>query len=235
MRHFGWKLAVMVVLGTFAATGRAETINARVVDGPNTNVVEPAAPIPPVAPVPTIPPVASEGVTCQLWGGVGAMSGDVTYEIGGAYYASDGTFGRVNSPLSRLKWPINVLSATVGGSLTMARFWEINGRWSGNLSSDSGKVEDSDWENSYNPRLKTTYSVSDTELNAMTADVGIRCWTLNWVLNRQNDYSVGIGAGWLYQDLRWNANNVDQQDLAAGPYARHTRSSGVVADRKSVV
>jgi outer membrane protease len=233
MRHFGCELAVMIVFGTFAAVGRAETINARVVDGPNTNAVEPAAPIPPMAPIPTIPPAASDRVTLQLWGGVGAMNGDVTYDIGGDYTASDGTFGSVNSPLSRLKWPANVLSATVGGGVTVARFWELTGRWSGNLSSDSGKLEDSDWENPWNPRLKTTYSLSDTDLNAMTVDVGLRCWALNWVLDRQTDYSIGFGAGWLYQDLRWDASNVDQQDLTAGRYAPHTRTAGVVATYKA--
>jgi outer membrane protease len=234
MRHFCWKLAVMIVFGAFAAIARAETINARIVDGPNTNVIEPAAlvpPVAPVAPVPTIPPVAKEGITAQLWGGVGAMGGDVTYEIGGDYTASDGSFGTVNSPLSRLKWPVNVLSATVGGSLTAARFWELNARWSGSISSDAGKLEDSDWELAFNPRLKTTYSESDADLNAMTADVGLRCWALNWVLNPQTDYSVGFGAGWLYQDFRWDASNVDQQDMLS-PYPNRTMTPGLAATYK---
>jgi outer membrane protease len=230
MRNPGWKLAVMIISSALATVGRAETINARVVDGPNTNVVQPAAP------VPMIPPAAmrvndSRRVTCQLWGGLGTMAGDVTYDIGGTYSDATGP-SHTRFPLSRLKWPVDVQSATVGGSLVAARFWELTGRWSGNLSSAAGKLEDSDWEDPYDPRLKTTFSLSDTDFSGMTYDVELRCWALNWVLDRQNDYSIGFGAGWLYQNFSWDAHNVDQWDLT-DPGMDHIGVPGLAGNYKT--
>lgn len=219
----------VLVAGAPTSSTLAETIRARVVDGPNVanvNVVEPAAPMSAV-------PGEDRPISGELWGGLGSIGGDVTYEIGGAYSDSTGS-GHVNSPLSRLKWPVDVLSVTVGGSLNLARFWELTGRWSGSLSSDAGKLEDSDWGNPNNPWVKTTYSLSDTDFDGMTSDIGIRCWALNWVWDRYTSYSIGFGGGWIYQDFRWEASNTDQW-YPADPQLGHDWYPGAVGSYKTKV
>jgi outer membrane protease len=155
--------------------------------------------------------------TGELWGGAGWLSGDVTYQIGyrGEYF-----------PLSELKWPVHVTFGKVGGSLNMDRL-ELLGQVSKNIDEDAGTMEDSDWEDVWNPDLKTTYSESDTDFDGYTADATLRYWLMEKKVKMLKDtkVSLAVGGGYLYQNYRWDAKNVDQwypqnpniaHDLVAG-------------------
>jgi outer membrane protease len=200
-------LAYATVVCTFVAGASA-------LENPAASVVQPSAQF--AAPI--VRTDDNEFVTSELWGGLGELSGNVTYKIGGLYTDATGT-SLVNSPLSELKWPVNIPTATIGGTLHFGRFWEVNGLWTGCLDSNAGNLDDSDWEDPSQPRAVTTYSTSDANLTGFITDVGVRCWALNWMSDRQTIYSIGFGAGWLYQDFNWDASNTDQwypSDPAAG-------------------
>jgi outer membrane protease len=200
----------------------AQTFNVRVTDAPGVNAVEP----------PSAQPAAdNRAVTFELWGGLGAMSGDVTYQIGGLYSDEAGTV-RENFPISELSWPIDVASGTVGCNVNIARYVEIAGQWSGNLSPDAGKSQDSDWEDPQRPGMKTTFSLCDTHFNGYTADIALRCWVLNWVWDPRTGYACGLGVGYMYQDFRWDDDNLDQW-YPANPDLGHDTEFGTVASYKA--
>jgi len=142
----------------------------------------------------------------DIWGGLGAMGGDVTYRIGGTFRSGDiveeGYF-----PLSRLEWPLDAALATFGGN---ARYGEFDARASFfvAISSEGGKVKDSDWE--LGPDALTTYSESDTELDAWQADGSVRMMIPFTTGNSNETVHLGGGVGVLYQDFSWTAKNLHQ-------------------------
>lgn len=227
MKKIGIVVIGFLACAVLAAGVRAETISARVVDGPNVNVVEPV-PEQPAAPMQEASD--TRPVSVELWGGLGALSGDVTYQIGGAFADASGP-GQVNSPLSELKWPLDVMTATVGGTVNIVKFWEVNAQWTAGYSGNAGLLQDSDWEDPAHPSQKTTASLSDTDFDGFSTDVGLRCWALNWVWDAQTGTAIGLGAGWILQDFNWKASNLDQWS-PSDPGAPHEIVPGRVGTYK---
>ena len=164
------------------------------------------------------PSAAPNKLTWDLWGGIEQMGGHVTYQIGqeGVYF-----------PLSELKWPVDVIFGSIGGSLYYGR-WEAYGVFSKNLENDAGKIEDSDWEDDSNPDLKTTYSECDTDFDGYTSDGSIRYWMMDTPIRDLpgTTAALAFGAGFLYQNFSWDAENLDQwypplpdapHDIVPGP------------------
>ncbi|MFO7569100.1 MAG: omptin family outer membrane protease [Smithellaceae bacterium] len=161
-----------------------------------------------------------------LWVSTGHQYGNVTYQIGGRVndYAHglswDQTF-----PTSELTWPLNTVTGQIGAELRLGRRGELRAFYQRNLTGHlGGKVEDSDWLTQ--TMIPDIYSESETDFEGMTLDAGGRFWFLDRRFNGDAFLALGIGAGLMYQNFKWEARNLDQwyptrpewgHDYVAGP------------------
>jgi outer membrane protease len=158
-------------------------------------------------------PAAAGGPTFDLQLGLGLLGGDSTYTIGGAVSDNRGNFDRLWDPISELKWPLDVVLASLGGQAEIGRF-SLLGEISKNVTSDAGLMEDSDWGVYYDlsgrnplfgPSSKDIFSTSSTDLDALIADVRGRCAV--W---RGARFSAALGLGFRYQKFSIVASNLHQ-------------------------
>ena len=165
-------------------------------------------------------PAATFAEGLDLWVGAGRLGGDSTYTIGGSVTDNFGGTGEIHSPLSELKWPLDVWMATVGVGADLGNF-SLSGEVSHSLTSDAGDMEDSDWgifflDSGGNPFFRTDskdiFSTSETDLTALTFDLRARYWAL-----RKEGWSLGVGAGFLYENFDFEASNVNQYSPTAVP------------------
>ena len=158
-----------------------------------------------------------------MWGGIGILSGDVTYQIGGQITSPQpGGSGTAPFPISKLKWPLNVTVATLGKTIPLSNDLEICSIFSKNITTYSGKMQDSDYDTMGSGAL-TTYSQSDADVQAITADTVLRCWLFQEKADNLST-KFGIGGGWFYEQLNWTASNVSQSDLTdpgSPPYVQN--------------
>ena len=117
--------------------------------------------------------------------GIGKLGGDTTYQIGGNYVTPLGS-GQVHFPISELEFPLDVWMVSVEGSKEFAEKWKVSVGVKKNITSDAGKMKDSDWGawylEGYAWAEKDTldiYSESDAELDALIMDINLRYrfWT----------------------------------------------------------
>ena len=150
-------------------------------------------------------------VSAEAYAGFGPMVGDVTYQIGG-HIVVDGRSDNVHFPVSELKWPVNVIMVSVGGSLKLDNRIEVNGQLSKNLTTGADNMQDSDWSDLMHPDRKTVYSESDNEFNGWTADLGARYWFVSLPVRdlRGVTVALAVGGGLLYQKYDWEASNANQ-------------------------
>lgn len=144
----------------------------------------------------------------DVWAGLDALGGDVTYEIGGTV-RQGAIVEKTHFPLSRLEWPLNVAMLSIGGSAEYGDF-DARARVSRNITADSGTMKDSDWEIEGQPNVLTTYSESDADLSATMFDASARYWVAFPTSNEKEFARLGGGIGVLYQDFSWDAKNTDQ-------------------------
>jgi outer membrane protease len=155
----------------------------------------------------------------RVWVGLGYLTGDVTYQIGGKFRAtSDGQIvgGKQNFPLSELKWPLDALMWTVVGELRFFRKGEVRVAFSKNLTARPGKLADTDWEDPTAPAVKTTFGTSDTAFSGYILDLGVRYWLLEKRVNQDFAWALAPGLGLLYQEFSWDGSNLVQADLVTG-------------------
>lgn len=156
----------------------------------------------------------------SIWVGLGPLTGDVTYRIGG--YAQGQAGGRSFElsgpfPWSKLQFPLNTLMFTVGGELRFFQKAEFRIAFSKNLDSKPGKFNDSDWETDrVQPFAKTLYSESDTLFKGYIIDLGLRYWLLEKPLTKDFSFGLAPSASLLYQQFSWDARNLVQDDLVTG-------------------
>lgn len=141
--------------------------------------------------------------------GLGYWDGDVSYDIGKTATWPDGTKERQNWPLSRLEFPLGVAILQGGADFLIHNRLEGFANVYMNLSDPSKQMKDSDWTDDDNPHRKTIYSESDADLKAWGADAGLRYWVYT-PKHKTMEWGVGVGAGYLYQDLDWEMSNLDQ-------------------------
>ncbi len=141
--------------------------------------------------------------------GPGVSSGDVTYEIGRSV-VQDGVVERAPFPISRLEWPIDVLTAEFDAGLRIARRFELRARFAMSLTEDAGTMIDSDWNYPEGNQLLTIYSESDAVLDAWTLDLSARWWAWRQTRPGDQELRLGLGAGWLRQDFAWEARDGTQ-------------------------
>lgn len=155
-------------------------------------------------------PLTGLSAEVDIWAGVGKLSGDTTYAIGGEEYWTD--------PISELVWPLDVWMGSLGISAEFGSFF-VSGEAFTNLTSDSGAMEDSDWgilfvETGGNPRFSPDsldiFSTSDAELDATILDLKAR-----YRLVDTGGISLSAGVGWLYQNFYSEATNLNQYSPSA--------------------
>lgn len=172
--------------------------------------------------VAAVPSVQAEDrlLEFEFSAGPGLSSGDVTYEIGRSV-VQDGVVERTSFPISRLEWPIDVLTAEFDAGLRIARRFELRARFAMSLTEDAGTMIDSDWDYPEGNRLLTIYSESDAVLDAWTLDLSARWWAWRQTRPGDQELRLGLGAGWLRQDFAWEARDGIQ---------RYPAEPGVPAD-----
>ncbi|MEW6658841.1 MAG: omptin family outer membrane protease [Thermodesulfobacteriota bacterium] len=156
----------------------------------------------------------------RVWVGLGYLTGDVTYQIGGKFRGTvndQPTQGKLQFPISELKWPLDMLMWTVGGELRFFKKGELRVAFSKNLTARPGKLGDTDWEESLDqPHDKTTFGTSDTVFSGYVLDLGVRYWLLEKQVNRDFAVALAPGFGLLYQEFSWDGSNLVQADLVTG-------------------
>ncbi len=146
---------------------------------------------------------APEGLRIAV--GVGLMSGETTFDIGGNVALADGTVERLRFPLSKLEYPLDVTMASIAATYDFADRWQVLGSLGKNLTSDSGKTKDSDWGIFFSPNSLDIYSESDTEMDAMLLDFGLR-----YRLRQTRRGSLKVGVGYAWQQFDAKVSNLVQ-------------------------
>lgn len=152
-------------------------------------------------------PAADRPRTWDFDVGVGPMAGHTTYQVGGTVKYSDGSVEEYWFPISELIFPLDVQHMTLDTTLGLGkeRRLQLSLGGSKNLTTDAGKMEDSDWITEWNPRQLDIYSESDAELDALmlSADVLYR-------FLKKRIVSVGAGVGFFYQELNYECSDFVQ-------------------------
>ena len=157
---------------------------------------------------------------------VGYLSGYSLYHItfdapylikdGGTYSGYYTINGRLGTGESELEFPLDSYIGGVSASLGEEGVWSIDLSFAKNLTKDTGKMKDSDWEPVYvlssGQRIqeKTIYSESDTEMNALFFDLIGKYYFLSEVTASDAKGSVGVIGGYRYQNLSFDISNVNQ-------------------------
>ena len=113
--------------------------------------------------------------------GIGKLSGDTTYQIGGTVVDSSGSY-ELHFPISELEFPLDVNMISVEGSVE-ADIWKLSLCVQKEITDDSGDMKDSDWITPSDPSRLDIYSTSDAELDALILDINFRgrfYKTSNW-------------------------------------------------------
>lgn len=163
----------------------------------------------------SLPLQASEGFSNgSFWVGPGTLSGNVTYGIGGNFSSPQpGSSGTYPFPLSKLEWPLNINVINFGGVIPVSSNIELSSAFCKNITTLAGKMKDSDYD-VYGSGALVTYSESDSDLQAITADMSLRCWLFQ---SKADDITMGfgLGGGLFYEQFDWAASNVSQSDLTS--------------------
>ncbi len=145
-------------------------------------------------------------VQFEFSAGPGISAGAVTYEIGGTVL-QDGLTDSAPFPISRLEWPLDVITAEFDAGLLLAGRFELRGRYAMSLTEDAGTMVDSDWDYPEGYRVLSVYSESDAVLDAWTLDLSARWWAWRQTRPGDQEMRLGIGAGWLQQNFEWEARD----------------------------
>lgn len=160
-------------------------------------------------------PAYAERPKFDLTLGLGMLSGDTTYQIGGTFDTPSGG-GEIHFPLSELEFPLDVYMASVKGSMEFAEKWKVSASVKKNITSDAGKMKDSDWgvffEDPpgsgtwwYDPNSLDIYSESDAELDALITDINLR-----YRFYEKSNWSFIAGLGYLRQNFDYECSLIEQ-------------------------
>jgi len=178
-------------------------------------------------------PVYAEGPKVDFTLGIGQLRGDTTYQIGGKY-VTPSTSGEYRFPISKLEFPLDVYMVSGGGSIEFAEKWKVSVGVKKNITSDAGKMKDSDWGIWYyevswwtDPDSLDIYSESDAELDALIMDINFR-----YRFYEKGNWSFTAGLGYIRQNFDYEVSNVDQWYPSLNDYygydIGHDRLSGKV-------
>lgn len=150
-------------------------------------------------------PAYAERPRFDLTMGLGMLSGDTTYQIGGTVNYPGGV-DKIHFPLSELEFPLDVYMLSVGGSLEFAEKWKVSANVKKNITSDAGTMKDSDWGVFFDdPDSLDIYSESDADLEALITDINLR-----YRFYKKSNWSFIAGLGYLRQNFDYEISNLDQ-------------------------
>lgn len=166
-------------------------------------------------------------VSFSLGADVGYLSGYTLYHItfdapyliknnDGSYSGYYTINGRLGKGESELEFPLDSYVGGVNASLGKKSVWSIDLSLAKNLTKNTGKMKDSDWEPVYvlssgqKIQEKTVYSESDTDMDALFFDVIGKYYFLREENGSDAIGSVGVIGGYRYQNLSFDISNVNQ-------------------------
>jgi len=157
--------------------------------------------------------------------GIGLLSGDTTYQIGGKTVSSNNSVETIHFPLSELEFPINTFMLSISGTMEFSKRLTGSLGLQTNAFDNSGKLKDSDWgvwhiggelpDGSYcDPLLCTAdsldiYSESDASLDALIFDINLR-YKLQSHKSKKASLDLFAGAGYRYENFDYSVSNLDQ-------------------------
>ena len=164
-----------------------------------------------------LPPMVSQpkplpqGPGIDIAVGIGKLSGDTTYRIGGTVTTPSGSY-QVHFPISELQFPLDVFMVSVEGTIEFAEIWNVSVGVKKNITIYAGKMKDSDWGayflEGYPWAERDTldvYSESDADLDALMVDIALRC-----TLYQDSDSALFVGLGYMRQYFDYEVGNLDQ-------------------------
>lgn len=166
-------------------------------------------------------------VSFSLGADVGYLSGyslyHITFDAPYLIKNNDGTYsgyytinGQLGKGESELEFPLDSYVGKVNASLGEKNVWSIDLSLAKNLTKNTGKMKDSDWEPVYvwssgqKIQEKTIYSESDTDMNALFFDLVGKYYFLSEVSASDAIGSLGVIGGYRYQNLAFDVSNVNQ-------------------------
>lgn len=182
--------------------------------------------------------VLYENQRFSIAAGVGMMQGHTTYQIGGWVDTPEGS-DYVRFPLSELKFPLDVAIGTFSADFRLNERWKFTMGIKTNLTSDAGKMKDSDWGIYYgeydwanDPNALHVLSKTDADLEAFIADVSARFYFAETRARNQSRFLFFVGGMYIHHYFDFEVRNLDQWYPAANDYygyeVEHDRVSGLV-------
>ncbi len=147
---------------------------------------------------------------------VGKLTGHTTYQVGGTVHTPSGT-EEVHFPISELKFPLDVYMVSAEGSIEFEEKWRVRVGVKKNITSDAGKMEDSDWGVPFEdppdsdewwwhgPDSLDVYSESDADLDALILDMNLR-----YKFHEKTSWSFIGGIGYIRQNFDYECSLIRQ-------------------------
>ena len=136
--------------------------------------------------------------------GIGRLSGDSTYQIGGRYNNPSGN-GTYHFPISKLEFPLDVWLISAEESKEFVKNVTVSVSAKKNYTCDAGKMEDSDWLTPANPSQLDVYSQSDAYLDVLQLGIHVSCKFFE-----APHWSFTAGVGYWYQNLDYECKLIKQ-------------------------
>ncbi|HDH86830.1 MAG TPA: omptin family outer membrane protease [Desulfobacteraceae bacterium] len=138
----------------------------------------------------------SQGPNTYITVGIGGMSGDTTYQIGGRCVTPSGS-GIYHFSISELTFPLDIWMISVEESKEFVKKnLKVSVGVKKTYTRDAGKMEDSDWLTSTNPSQLDVYSQSDAYLDALILGINI-----SHRFFERPHWSFIAGVGYIYQNF----------------------------------
>jgi outer membrane protease len=138
----------------------------------------------------------SQGLNTYITVGIGGLSGDTTYQIGGRYVTPPGS-GTYHFPISKLEFPLDIWMISVEESKEFVKKnLKVSVGAKKNYTRDAGEMEDSDWLTIANPSQLDIYSQSDTYLDALILGIHV-----SYRFFERPHWSLTAGVGYRYQNF----------------------------------
>ena len=155
--------------------------------------------------------------------GVGIMSGHTTYQIGGNYEVG-GESGETRFPLSELEFPMDVYYGSLSGKVDFNKRLEVALDLKKNITTNAGKMKDKDWGQAYeqidwwtDPDSLDIYSMSDTQIDALVADISARFYFNPWQF-QTSELFFFLGGKYVYQKFDFTCSNLEQWYPSSNDY-----------------
>lgn len=156
-----------------------------------------------------------ENYKTSISAGIGLMRGHTTYQIGGKIDTPEGS-GRIRFPLSELIFPLDIRIGTLEAEVSLNQNWTVTAGIKKNISSEAGKMKDSDWGINYydivgwtDPDSLDIYSESDTDAEAFIAELAVKYYVVKQ-RSKKTEFKLFVGGKYIYHHFDFDVSNVHQ-------------------------